>query len=486
MKTLSDYPDLAKKYHNLINQPLVILEDACAVGKKLKMAGFENEANFCYEHCIKAMESFAASGNIDHCLSLETWMYEAFVRTTETEEHYYSCFKNWVPLLRQLGQQQQRPFSPRTDLKKICFVVQTGVLLAHTEVMLRAIDTWFALGIRPQIFLATIGGIEPSFGELLDRRKIGLIQPVLNGQLVDSPSERFAVLRERMHGLEIHTIVWLSVPTLASYALALKLAPRQVFWSVKFHGVFVPEADLHVCDGHKSEDVRIYHGNTWTVSPVPLTVALSDNSPEEVSQYRSQFPKDALLLGSLGREEKINSPEFLSAVCRILTQNPDAHYLWTGHWQPPRVLSAFAEAGIADRCHFIGWVNTNLVAEVLDIFLDTFPFGCGLTGFQAIGHGTPLLSMLGTDTLFGIRLSGDPKVRAWGNKPERSQVESLEILTAADTDHYVYLAQTLIDSVEFRREVCARELAYYRTEQDAIGLYAKRLWKNLSGLDEIG
>jgi predicted O-linked N-acetylglucosamine transferase (SPINDLY family) len=206
--------------------------------------------------------------------------------------------------------------------------------------------------------------------------------------------------RERLRELEIHTAIWVSVPIFANYALAVKMAPMQVFWSLKFHGVYVPEADLHVCDGHESEEFRTYHGNKWTVSPFPLTVALSDNSAEELAAFRSKFPKDALLLGSLAREEKIASPAFLSVVCQILKQNPHAHYLWTGRQQPPLVVSAFKEAGVADRCHFIGWVNTNLVAEILDIFLDTFPFGCGLTGFQAMGHGTPGLVVDGVGYSF--------------------------------------------------------------------------------------
>jgi hypothetical protein len=36
----------------------------------------------------------------------------------------------------------------------------------------------------------------------------------------------------------------------------------------------------------------------------------------------------------------------------------------------------------------VGWVDTPLYAAILDVFLETFPLGCGITGYQAIDEGT--------------------------------------------------------------------------------------------------
>jgi predicted O-linked N-acetylglucosamine transferase (SPINDLY family) len=39
------------------------------------------------------------------------------------------------------------------------------------------------------------------------------------------------------------------------------------------------------------------------------------------------------------------------------------------------------------------------MSQVIDVFLETFPFGCGVTGAQAVELGTEVISLWGGDTL---------------------------------------------------------------------------------------
>jgi hypothetical protein len=480
MKSLTSSHELYAEYTTIISAAAVDLVKLANVGKKLKLAGFKAESDACFQACVKALNDFAKAGQIDNSFVMEVLIYGAFVKTTETEEHYNNCFKLWAPTLQRLGRAQQKPLRQHRDPRKICFVIQNAVLLGHTEVMLKTVDAWIDANLNVEIWLAAFGGVDPNFAKLLEQRSIKLIEPLIfKGQKIPL-SQAFLLFRQQLDDFNINTVVWVSVPTSASYALAMRLAPRQVFWALKFHPIYVPEVDVHICGGHKSESVRIYNDNTWSVAPFPLTVALKDNQSEDVKAFRRKFPDDVVLLGTLAREEKINSPEFLSAVCTILSRNPTAHYLWTGRQQPETVLAAFQNAGVAARCHFIGWVDTNLVAEAIDIFLETFPFGCGVTGYQAMGHGTPLLSMQATDTLYSLvvplRTPDQPP-------PSTEELEELEILTAANPQHYVDLAQKMISDPIYRGVIGNREKNYFADQLRDLPNYALRLWREMSGLN---
>src|SRR6185436_14508130 len=93
-------------------------------------------------------------------------------------------------------------------------------------------------------------------------------------------------------------------------------------------------------------------------------------------EVRASLGARGPVYGSFGREEKLNSPAFLDAVVAILRRVPGAVFLWTGRVQHPEIQKRFEAAGVAARCRFIGWVDTKLYAQVIDVFLDSFPFPC--------------------------------------------------------------------------------------------------------------
>lgn len=484
MKSLKFYADLSAEFTNAVQAQKLDLVKISNLGKKLKLEGLHDECEVCFTLCLKGLGNFIAAKQIDHCLLLENLIYTSFVKTTETEEHYFSCFNKWSSQFQALGKEQQRAFSKDTDPGKLCFVFQNAVLLGHTEVMLATIDAWAAAGLQNKIFAAALGSVDSKFKSLLDERNITLLTPATDAGQSRSISGALVYLREQLQNLGVQSVVWLSVPTTASYALALKLAPRQIFWSLKFRPFYIPEVDVHLCGGRESEPTREYNGQLWTATPFPLTVAFKENAKEDIRKFRNNFPSDATILGSLAREDKINSQAFLTVVCTILSRNPKAHFLWTGREKPSSVVSAFDAHNVSDRCHFIGWVDSNLVADAIDIFLDTFPMGCGVTAYQAMGHATPVLSLQGPETLYGTQIRSDALLRAHGAEITPAFLESLEILTAADCHHYVELAQKLIDDPVYRNIIGQRQKDFYSNERRNLPRYAKRLLSIFTGQEK--
>ena len=471
---------LLKEYEAIFKSSTVDFGRLLTLGKMLKYEGFVQESEACFRCCVDLVLHLAANAQDSSCLAFELLVYNNFVKTTETEEHYFRCFEKWTRQVQALGRKQFRTLADTRDPKKLCFVLIDGYLLGHTEVMLKTIDIWRSTGIDAEIYVAA-RMFDPSFAALLESRQIKMLVPSFVRGHKRSDDKYFLELRDQLESQQIHTAVWVSLPALASYALALRLAPRQVFWSLKFHPLRIPEVDAYLCGGHEVEISRDYNGQQWTVAPFPLTVGVRQNNPHDIESFRKRFPEGTVLLGSLAREDKLTSQVFLATLCSILIRNPHVHYVWTGRTQPPQVLLAFKSSGVLDRCHFIGWVDTNLVAEAIDIFLETFPFGCAVTGFQAMAHGTALLSMQSIDTLYGYQLLGEVRMRLKDAAAMRSDLEALDILTAVDEQHYIELAQRLIDDEEFRFEIGQRELAYFRREEAALPRYAKRLWSNMTG-----
>ena len=94
---------------------------------------------------------------------------------------------------------------------------------------------------------------------------------------------------------------------------------------------------------------------------------------------------------------------------RILHDHPDVGFIWTGRTREPTIQRFFESRGVASSAILSDGVDTSLYSGALDIFLETFPFGCGVTGYQALGAGTALLSYLAENTVFGMQYGDSPK-----------------------------------------------------------------------------
>ena len=120
-------------------------------------------------------------------------------------------------------------------------------------------------------------------------------------------------------------------------------------------------------------------GRSWRVGP--LTVPDPSGRPDEraVAELRSKYERYDVILATLARTEKMNSDTYLEAVAEILRRHPKAVFLWTGFERHPRIARYWDDAGVGERCIYVGWVDTQVYARAIDVFLDTAPAGCGVT-----------------------------------------------------------------------------------------------------------
>jgi hypothetical protein len=436
--------------------------------------GVTPEARAMYAQGLQVLRQYIERRDAPRALAAETELYNRFVKAIESEEHYERCFAQWRDAMLGLGRAFSRPLAPRAaraGVLRVAFVFHTGSVLGHTEVLLRLLEKRDRAAVQPRLY--SLFGQKEAFAE----RAAGAGVPV--EAYPGGGGGPHEWLRGRMEANGEDTAVWVAAPPAALFVFGARVAPVQVFWSLKYHPIRGPEIDGYLTYGSWGERERVFHGQRWTVCPVPLALDPRPPARADVEALRKRFP-ERVLLGTLAREEKIASRPFLESVVALLRRHPEAGFVWTGRERAGAIESFFASHGVAERCHFVGWVDTPLYAAILDVFLETFPLGCGITGYQALGAGVPLLSYVDANTVFGMQYWSE--VAAGGLPPTREALDAYPVLAARDPAEYVELASRLIADVPFRSAWQARERAFYEEEIRGIERYSLRFFDSIAAI----
>lgn len=340
------------------------------------------------------LDEYCKVGMVELVLLLEPIWYQVLVKKIESDEHYAYSFRHHTKSLWQAGKAISPGRVPAGDQNCICFIAQNSVLLGHTEVMLLMLEDWRKR--YPSLRLLFIG-LTPCQPELAERLKaIGIraITPNTN----KSPLEVIRWLRNITTQESVGTAIWLSLPLWAPFIFGYQIAKKQIFWSLKFHAVHLGEEVVHIGMTKQREGTVDIHGNPWHAFQPPLVVEIKNRDEQTLSELRKKY-SESFLFVTLAREEKFNSHRFVKAVIQILESCPNSLFLFTGREVSPILNSALQASAVSNRAIFVGWVDTDEYANFTDCFLETFPFGCGVTGMQALSHGSTVISLWDTDTL---------------------------------------------------------------------------------------
>jgi predicted O-linked N-acetylglucosamine transferase (SPINDLY family) len=257
-------------------------------------------------------------------------------------------------------------------------------------------------------------------------------------------------------------LAWISLAVMMPFAFAMRLAPRQVWWAMKYHALEFAEIDDYLTGGGET-GIHEIQGRPWRVGPVVAGKWFAPEFGPEAKRIRRALGAKGLVYGSFGRSEKLNSPAFLDAVVEILRAHPDAMFLWTGRSQLPSIQQHFERGGVARRCRFIGWVNTKLYAQVIDVFLDSFPFPGGFTLYEAMAAGkaavlfaSPESAHGGINAIVGPLLAANPSASeeaALAHAIFQPEAATPLYLRASDPAQYIEYALRLARDDALRERV---------------------------------
>lgn len=351
-----------------------------------------------YQSVLESTSQYLAqlcqSGLAELALLLEPFWYMSLVKKVESDDHYAASFRHHTSALWSAG----RLLSPGPilsgDPNCIAFIAQNSVLLGHTEAMLLVMEDWRRRYPRLRILFVGLTPCQPELAARLATLGIQVLTPAAKFP----PFALAKWLRQTLFAENVGTAVWLSLPLWVPFFFGYRVAKRQIFWSLKFHAVHLGDDIIHIGMTKKRDGTVNIHGKPWLAFQPPLAVAINERDTGTRAKLRGDY-QDKFLFATLAREEKFNSPRFANAVARILQRCPGSIFMFTGREISPVLERALVEHGVAEQAMFVGWVDTELYANLIDCFLETFPFGCGVTGMQALSHGTPVISLWDTDTL---------------------------------------------------------------------------------------
>lgn len=334
----------------------------------------------------------AAEDRAATALMLEAVLIEYWLKREESEDHYARWIGAWAPALMALGRRDAARLGPVAagdpgpGEPRLAFIIHHGVLLAHTEVLLAVLSRWRAQGgggFRPEI--CCLGEIHPPFRDAFSALGIAM-RKFSDGD----HAARLLAARTALAAEGVGAAIWLCQPHLLAYAAGFGLVQRLAWWSLKYHPpIEGPELLLRQGSGAPLA-VMPTRGRDWLI--MPMAFAVQPPTPETAAHaaaLRATLPEGALVLSTVMREDKLDSPPFWQTVAEILRREPRAIWRYAGRQDLPGLRAFLRAQGLGERAQFIGWVDPAVEAALADLYLDGWPTGSGATAAQAMAFGKP-------------------------------------------------------------------------------------------------
>jgi hypothetical protein len=340
-------------------------------------------------------------------LHVEHLLYTEYIKRWEEEPHFRSVYADIAPHLRRVvksaendlvrvrNTSQHQQGNPNDGSPIVFFIIHVESELAHIQSLMRYLEAYrdFSCDLEQiHLIVVSLDGCNPGLRAKLAQLEVPLIS--LGDQQPQHQNGYLKLLKLasicKQH--QPQAIVFVSLVLWMSTFFAARLAKTQIWWAMKYHAFTTPDIDGYIC-GSPDGEPRQLGGNHWETAPFGGSDWFAPELTKEATAVRSQMGDWKTVFGSIGREEKLRDPAFLDAVCGVLEANPNSIFLWTGKQKDEGIQRFFDMRGLTNRTVFIGWVNTRLYAQVIDIYLDSFPFPGGYTVYEAMAAQKPIVMM---------------------------------------------------------------------------------------------
>lgn len=182
---------------------------------------------------------------------------------------------------------------------------------------------------------------------------------------------------------------------------AHKPAPIQIGW-IGYPGTSgLTAIDYFIADPFLAPLGKLDDQFTEKICRLPANAAYEPSSYAPIVQGLPALKNGFVTFGSFNRSGKINSAT-IDLWCRVMNAVPNSHMFLGGMPQggiPDFIVDAFEKNGIhRDRLQFYGRTTIGKYLELhqlVDMCLDTFPYGGGTTTHHALWMGVPTLTIAG-------------------------------------------------------------------------------------------
>jgi glycosyltransferase involved in cell wall biosynthesis len=419
------------------------------------------------------MDASARAGRFDTALLLELLAYNLHTKRRESQDWFKSTAGRWLgPLADHARRGRTWPAHDRwlpEPVRRVAFAVFTASMLAHVMVLVETLEAVRRVGPRNYEFTVfVLGGRNAQMHSRL--QACGVAVRYLDEGTAVGLHARIARLQRALAERNFLACVWVSFIPGMAVAFAQRIAPLQIWWAMKYHACELPEIDGRLA----LENVvlrKTLEGREWRTIGNSSAEWVAPGREAQARALRARYPADSVVAACVGREEKLDSPEFLGAVSTLLQRHPQIVFIWTGRTQRASIQSHFERAGVASRTEWAGWVDTKLYAQAVDVFLDSFPFPCGFSLKEAMAAGKPAVMFRSPESLeTGVPGALSPVARGETQvAPEVherlqrifTEREAFDLYLCADTPaQYVELAGRLVTDAGYRARVGAANRQY--------------------------
>jgi len=407
---------------------------------------------------------------VDLAFFFEQEIYQNYITRNETEKafgHGMSLTKEASLAAGRRALEQLGPIDTSCINQKpiVGFFFHNASMLAHIEQIYGYLSTAGANGFNdftPILFC--LGGRHSKFEESFTNIGVKIVYLDVDGtkRPIRSLENRFQYMRNKCQELQVDKMVWGCLALNMPFVYSMRLANEQIWWSQKWQNLSFREIDKYIYS-ERMQDRQQMHGQEWLCAWFQKKKWLADIPVFDIMAIRAEF-HGKVILGSIARVEKISDPRYLKTLCKILKQNDNVIYLWAGREPEPLVADYFKSEGVYNKTKFVGWVNTDTYARVLDIMLDTFPAGNGVTAIKTMAAGKPIVMLKSSEAIktwdiligtSGVGISDrnefvERTKQIFSVGPEQTD----ELYTCAKTiEQYIALANKLIADPVLRSQV---------------------------------
>lgn len=182
---------------------------------------------------------------------------------------------------------------------------------------------------------------------------------------------------------------------ISDFILSTRSCLKQIFWS---HGNFVYDGDFldtkitHICGNQKE---ILHQGYSFRGIPTKMDTRFYNPKIglDTIKKFRELYPKDAYILGNIGRLVKIDDKGYLQTIIEILKDNPNTIFLACGSGNVEEIKSKIQsiDSAMLHRFYFAGFVDSAIYGHILDLWLDSFPMQQGESRVEFSAKDKPSL-----------------------------------------------------------------------------------------------
>ena len=442
----------------------------------IQLFGNRSNTKFFLDRVFSVLELVTNSLNkffLDDCLAnftlIESWIFGVYIKSEESREKnkiiFYkatllmSIFKKIIienfDKIHELNsfsdfKKIKNGLMPVKKIPNVAFIVHTGYMLAHIVNLFTFLTGLNNIEARIKPYIIIISNGEVGFKDQLRELKIPYTR-------LNSDTKLYANLLTTLLNLNIDICIFVStIPSLFFMSIFNNKLIKVIWWSMKYDYPLLEKEIWRMKLG--SLDLNMYKnidGNIWRNCSVPLnTIDCNDFTEDEkksidILQEKFKSNTNTTVLGVMGRAAKMLNPEYINTIKCILDLEENAIFIYS--CEPDlemKVSDMIKKYGQSEKMFSIGWLkNTKTVLKIIDIYLDTFPFASGHSGYEFIVAGKPIVVLITEESLMSSTATDlYPHIK----KIENYELDSPYVLNLKD---YINISIKMIKDKDMRNKV---------------------------------